>query len=474
MAIAFVAERAVIGGSTSAFSPASNCTAGNFLVLVFGNTGTGVVTAVSDNGPGLAWQIDQTRANSSFASISVISAYVSSALTTAHTITVTHTGTARGALLEEFSGVASSSWKDKSGSNAGTTSSSMTTGSSGTQDAADDLAIEAFCVRASGRTFAQDAAYTDWTTPQTDRVGGAYKIKSGDTSAENASGAFSGADTDWSGVIVTYKAAGGATQTISPDAVAVPFVVPAPTVSLSLTVSPDPVAVPLVVPAPTVMRDQALAPDPVAVPLVVPVPTVALSLGLTPDPVAVPIAIPAPTVALGAITLTPDPITVPILVPQPTVTPSYGLTPDPVAVPIVVPAPSIALGAITVSPDPVAVPIVVPAPTIATPLTVSPDPVAIPIVLPAPTVTQGGDQTLTPDPVAVPVVVTIPTVTVEQPVVPVVVTIPAGVGRPQATYDHLYRRPPQRIVLRPDPVRIDLRPLRIRRDDEELMIAGIL
>ena len=113
-------------------------------------------------------------------------------------------------------------------------------------------------------------------------------------------------------------------------------------------------------PAPT-----ALAPDPVAIPIVVPAPTVSRTYALAPSPVAVPLALPAPTITLGALNLAPSPVAIPLAVPAPTIRRTYALAPAPVSVPLVLPAPTITQSSpIALTPEPVAVILLLPAPTI--------------------------------------------------------------------------------------------------------------
>lgn len=210
MALAYVAERAVVAASTLVFSPASNCTAGNLLILIFANTGNFVVSGVSDNAGGNTWTVDQTRANGSLAAVSICSVVLTTAILTSNTITVTLSGagTARGGLLEEFSGSATTPF-DVGANNTGASSTSMTTGTTASTAQADELLIEGFCVQASGRTFTKDAAFADFTTHQSDRMGGAYEIVAA-AGTQSGSGAFSGVATNWAGAIATYKAAAAA------------------------------------------------------------------------------------------------------------------------------------------------------------------------------------------------------------------------------------------------------------------------
>lgn len=206
--IAYVAERAVIPASTLVFSPATDCVAGHTLVLILGNTGNFVVQSINDSAGAAAWLIDDTRANASNAAVSICSGYLNTILHTTDTITVTLSGagTARGGLLEEFSGLKNSSWVDWNANNVGADSTAMTTSSTpaATQNAI--LCIEGFCVQASGRTFDKDPSYSDFQTHQSDRMGGAYKIIS-TGGVQSAVADFSGAGTNWAGALQMYKGA---------------------------------------------------------------------------------------------------------------------------------------------------------------------------------------------------------------------------------------------------------------------------
>lgn len=160
-----------------------------------------------------------------------------------------------------------------------------------------------------------------------------------------------------------------------------------------VTVNPTPVAIPLVIPTPSVQVTKIVSPSPVAVPLVVPSPTIQVGARVLPDPVAVVLAFPAVTVDAGggapAVSVTPDPVVVAIAIPTPSIQPDRLITPSPVAVPLVIPAPTIRAG-VTVMPSPVTVPLLIPVPAIAIGARVTPSPVTIPIVIPIPTVTAGG------------------------------------------------------------------------------------
>src|ERR1035437_2627287 len=179
--ITYVQEVAVLptsGASPITFSPASNTTKGNHLILLASDTGSGIVVSSVTDTKGNTWQVDSTQANTSVASISIASVYLTTALTTSDTITVTLSGagTFRGGLLEEYSGIATTSWNDVNASNTGADSTSMTTGATAATGQANELTIEAFCLQATATSFTRDTNYSHFTTQIDGRMGGAYRI----------------------------------------------------------------------------------------------------------------------------------------------------------------------------------------------------------------------------------------------------------------------------------------------------------
>jgi hypothetical protein len=209
--IAYVQEVAVLptsGVNGTAFSPAHNTTQGNHLILLASNTGGSIVVSSVTDTKGNTWQIDSTQANTSVASTSIASVYLTTALTTSDTITVTlsGTGTFRGGLLEEYSGLTTTSWKDVNAGNTGADSTSMTTGTTAATGQANELTIEAFCLQATATSFTKDTNYSNFTTQIDGRMGGAYRILTS-IGTQNATGAFGNTGTNWAGAIATYKAA---------------------------------------------------------------------------------------------------------------------------------------------------------------------------------------------------------------------------------------------------------------------------
>ena len=275
---------------------------------------------------------------------------------------------------------------------------------------------------------------------------------------------------------------GAAPQTLTPSAVTVPLVIPAPTLALTLTLSPTPVAMPLAVPAPTLLLTKTITPDPVSLPLAIPAPTLAHSLTLTPDPVSITLVIPAPTLVFGRIltpspvaialaipaptllltkTLAPDPVTIPLAIPAPTLVLSPTLIPDPVTIPLTIPAPTLALSLI-ITPDALAMPLAIPAPTVVLTKTLTPDPVAIALAIPAPTLIY--PLILVPDPVSITLVIPAPTLVIPQILTPDPVTVALVIPAPSVT---------KVLVLTPDPVPILLViPIPVIRTAPDIRVTG--
>jgi hypothetical protein len=94
------------------------------------------------------------------------------------------------------------------------------------------------------------------------------------------------------------------TTTVTPDGIAVPVAVGAPTVSQSFTVVPDGIAVSTALGAPTVSQSFTLVPDGIAVPVALGAPRM-LAGHAFPDGIAVPVALGEPTVS-GAVYVPPE------------------------------------------------------------------------------------------------------------------------------------------------------------------------
>lgn len=173
MAVAFVAERAK-GGTTSA-TPAisvSGISTGNHVIILVciatPASGTRSVSSVADD-KGNTYQIDLQTASAAGGTIgiAVISAWIDPAKGAPATITLTMSASATvGYKVEEFSGLASTSWLDNAASGACTATTAQTTPSV-TPAASGELAV------AGGASVAAQASLT------TGNIGGSASTQAG-------------------------------------------------------------------------------------------------------------------------------------------------------------------------------------------------------------------------------------------------------------------------------------------------------
>ena len=189
MAIALVGERYAVQSidygvpKTYTFSPSANTVAGNTLILLAAaGQYSAYVTGVSDS-KGNTWTVDVVNATSG-RTADVCHAYLTTAILTSDTITVTVNATAPlGSLwLEEFSGLASGNSFDKSGTKTNSAGTSYTTSSTGVLSQADELAIgTAFIADTGIPGYTKDANFTDTPTQQLFRSASQYRIVSATT-----------------------------------------------------------------------------------------------------------------------------------------------------------------------------------------------------------------------------------------------------------------------------------------------------
>jgi hypothetical protein len=224
MAIAFVANRGTASGSVSSgaqstftFSPNATCAAGDLVViglaLKFNVTDRSVSSVADNSGGGNAWQVDQQVANG-LDNCALISCVLAGQITSSTVITVTLSGVfGTGNILtwladlEEYSGVATSSWFDV-GATATSSGTALTAGTTASATAGDmGLAYWAMTVLAS--SFTPGAGYTAFTeVSQTlQALLGEYQLNV--SGAQSATGT-SGTSGTWAGVQGTYKAAAAA------------------------------------------------------------------------------------------------------------------------------------------------------------------------------------------------------------------------------------------------------------------------
>lgn len=166
--------------------PATNCTAGNLLVLLAAGRVTGTVSSVTDT-KGNTWTVDKTASSGTSVCLGVCSTLQDAgALTTTDTITVTFSGSSTCAawLLEEFFGFSTGAAADQTATDGASTN--VTSGDTGTTSAtsqAVELAIAGICLSGAAGTVTK-GSYLSFTTAQKNSdnsgtgraVAGGYKI----------------------------------------------------------------------------------------------------------------------------------------------------------------------------------------------------------------------------------------------------------------------------------------------------------
>lgn len=215
MAIVYVHENysnAAAGGAASVvFSPATAVAAGNHAIVIWASN-SATTGALSSNASGATVQTDIISGTNNMMIIGSI--YAPNGITTSNTITVTATGGGvRGILAEEFSGLATSSWFDKSITSSGT-ALLMSVGPTAATTQADELAIAGFCVAVTTVTpFTKDAAYSYFTTgaagfsTATKGAFAEYRILAA-AGAQTATATQAGVTArTYNGALATYKAA---------------------------------------------------------------------------------------------------------------------------------------------------------------------------------------------------------------------------------------------------------------------------
>lgn len=222
MAIAFVSNRGAPAGSIAAgsvttftFSPNGTAVAGDLVViglaLKFNNVGRTVSSVADNSGGGNVWQVDQQVSNG-LDTVALVSCVLAGQITAATVITVTLSGTVGLtnnffwlADLEEYSGVATSSWFDV-GATATGTGTALTAGATGAA-AAGDMGIAYWAMTVLAASFTPAGGYTAFTevSQTAQALLGEYQL--GVSGAQSATGT-SGTSGTWAGAQGTYKGAG--------------------------------------------------------------------------------------------------------------------------------------------------------------------------------------------------------------------------------------------------------------------------
>jgi len=230
MAIVYAGERAaskVTGGSgtSQALTLSTGCSAGNTVILSFGARATSLPTVTVTDSRSNTWTVDSGPLIGSNNLCLVASTRQNTAtLQSGDTITVDFgavtPGQARIWMVEEFSGLATSSYLNVTDDGTAASGTSVTTGTTAATDTNDELVMAACCYGSGVPSFTKDGTYSAFTTTYQNCVadsdgfnkslGHEYKIVAS-TGTQEATATLS-ASTSWQIVLATYRIAGSGSK----------------------------------------------------------------------------------------------------------------------------------------------------------------------------------------------------------------------------------------------------------------------
>lgn len=201
--IAFVQQvysNTTANSSTHAITPSANTSTGNRLIMVMTVGNSRTVSSIVDT-QGNTWAID--RESGGARSTVIMSAYLTTPLTTSDTITITLNAASPGDIIAgEFSGLIASP-VDKFNSNTGSTVTTVSTGTTGTLTQANELAIIGICWNGNPGTISSEpSGYTGFTSPNVILKSG-YRVVSATTALNESWTWATGRNT--AAAIVTYR-----------------------------------------------------------------------------------------------------------------------------------------------------------------------------------------------------------------------------------------------------------------------------
>ena len=199
--------------------PAAGVAQGDTVVLNVGNSSTGVVAAGASDSQDNSYTVDVTKSSTSVsANTSVLSAYMTKALSAGDAITVTLTGQASTILVlaSEWSGIAATQRVDATATRLAS-SSALNSGTTAMTAQADELVVGSFASGING-SFAAGAGHTPFATQFTSALGSTYRDQWQEYRVVSQTGAYSAAATasvtgSYAGAVVTYKSAAA----VAPD-----------------------------------------------------------------------------------------------------------------------------------------------------------------------------------------------------------------------------------------------------------------
>jgi hypothetical protein len=191
-------------------------------------------------------------------------------------------------------------------------------------------------------------------------------------------------------------------QVVVPDATALTFAIPSPTVVKgAISRVPDATGLTFTVPTPTVLNVKTVVANPIALTFALPTPTRLIgAVSRTPDATPLTFALPSPALVKGAISRTPNATPLTFTIPNPTISTGTALVASPTSLTFALPSPTLVKGAVSRTPTPVPLTFSLPNPTVVTgsgAQTFTAEPVALLFSLPSIGVVGGGAAAV-PDP----------------------------------------------------------------------------
>ncbi len=222
MAIAYIGNRGSVASATAglsnqaSFSPSGEILAGHLLIVTVSSLVAGL-QAVTDS-VGNEWQIDAEASNGATVAVAICSSVLANDLHPSDSVIVAFDAVATTFDLnaEEFSGILSPAWLDKTASNSGI-GTALNSGTTGATVLNDEVCVAAFGINAAEASWTKDAAYTGFGIVSQVGLGllSEYRIVAA-TGAQVATGT-AGTTGTWAGAIATYEQGATLDEVRGPD-----------------------------------------------------------------------------------------------------------------------------------------------------------------------------------------------------------------------------------------------------------------
>lgn len=242
-------------GSSDTIAVGAAVPVDDHLIIAGAAGGAKLISSVSDT-KGNTYQVDASGTNGTGNGLTIVSAHITTALTTSDTITITWSGSnaTRSVAIEQYTGLDTTSWLDKVGAAAGATSTAPLSGTTATTAQANELLFGAFemggnltrpvfSAGTGNGTFTKRSQATSNNGTNTGRDVATEDQVVAATGTYFADGSLSISD-PWIALLCTYKIAAGGpttfTQSITVSAGSTASAVKAAALIRSFTASSSP------------------------------------------------------------------------------------------------------------------------------------------------------------------------------------------------------------------------------------------